>query len=122
MDVKNYRDLLVWQKAMDLMIECYGLSEKLPKNEIYGLISEIRRSAVHIPSYIADGHGRDSTNEFLQRLSAAHGQLMNLETQWLAVDRLQYMPSSEIDPILNRCSEIGKMINGLMRSLRGRIN
>jgi four helix bundle protein len=120
MEVKSYRDLLVWQKAMDLMVECYLLTEKLPKSETYGLIGEIKRSAVHVPSYIADGHGREYTNEFLQRLSAAYGQLMYLETHWLAVDRLQYLPMSEIEPILNRCSEVGKMVNGLIRSLKNK--
>jgi four helix bundle protein len=119
MDVKNYRDLLIWRKAMDLMVECYKLSERLPKSETNGLVSEIRRSSTQVVSYIADGHERDYTNEFLRHLSAAHGQLMILETQWLAVDRLDYLPIKEIEPILNRCSEVGKMINGLMQNLRG---
>ena len=118
MEVKNYRDLLVWQKAMDLMMECYKLTEKFPKTEIYGLIGEIRRTSIHIPSYIADGHGRDYTNEFIQRLSAAHGQLMTLETQWIAADRLQYLSKNEIEPVLTSCSTVGKLINGLIRSLK----
>lgn len=117
MEINSYRDLLVWQKAMDLVVECYKLADKLPKSEMYGLAGEIRRSAFHIPAFIADGHGRDFRTEYLQRLSADHGQLMTLETQWLAVDRLEYLSMIDIEPILRRCSEVGKMLNGLIRSL-----
>ena len=117
MEINSYRDLLVWQKAMDLVVECYQLTDKLPKTEAYGLTAEIRRSAVHIPAFIADGHGRDFRNEYLQRLSAAHGQLMTLETQWIAVNHLQYLSTEEIEPVLARCGEVGRMINGLIRSL-----
>jgi four helix bundle protein len=118
-EVKSYRDLIVWQKAMELVVESYLLSEKLPKSESYGLISDIRKAATHVPAYIADGQGREILNEYIQRLSWAEGSLKVLETYWLTVERLSYLTSNEIEPLLGRCTEVGKMLSGLMRSLRG---
>src|SRR5262249_25939810 len=78
--IESYRDLHVWQKAMDLIVECYRLTEKLPPSENFGLISGIRRAAILVASYIADGKGRNNTVEYLQKLSAAGGSLKVVET------------------------------------------
>jgi four helix bundle protein len=118
MSVQSYRDLQVWQKAMDLVVACYQLTAKLPQTEIYGLASDIQRKARQIPSYIADGHGRGQTAEYLSRLSLAHGSMMALETDLLTADRLSFLTMEEIEPLLSRCAEVGRMLHGLMRSLR----
>lgn len=120
MEINSYQDLLVWQKAMDLVVACYELADKLPLSESHGLASDIQRKARQIPSYIADGFGRGNTNEYLSRLSFAHGSLMALETDILTTTRLSFLTSEEVAAVLNRCTEVGKMLNGLMRSLRGR--
>jgi len=118
-DIQSYRDLKVWQKAMDLIVECYKLTEKLPPSENFGLTSGIRRAATLVASYIADGKGRNITAEYLQKLSAASGSLKFLETQVLVVDRLKYLPMSEIEPSLGLSEEVGKMLTKLTQSLRG---
>ncbi len=120
MEINSYQDLLVWQKAMDLVVACYEVVSHLPLSESHGLASDIQRKARQIPSYIADGFGRGNTAEYVSRLSFAHGSLMALETDLLTTTRLSFLTPEEIAPLLNRCTEIGKMLNGLMRSLRGR--
>ncbi|MGH9765987.1 MAG: four helix bundle protein [Blastocatellia bacterium] len=117
--IESYRDLHVWQKAMDLIVECYKLSEKLPPSESFGLISGIRRASILVASYIADGKGRNNTAEYLQKLSAASGSLKVVETQLLVVDRLKYLPMSGIEPSLGLSDEVGKMLTKLTQSLRG---
>ncbi|HEX5086072.1 MAG TPA: four helix bundle protein [Blastocatellia bacterium] len=117
--IQSYRDLKVWQRAMDLIEECYKLTEKLPPSESFGLTSGIRRAAILVASYIADGKGRNNTAEYLQKLSAASGSLKAVETQVLVVERLKYLPMSEIEPALGLSEEVGKMLNKLTQSLRG---
>jgi four helix bundle protein len=119
MKILSYRDLLVWQKAMDLVVECYTFVSKLPTNETYGLISQIRRAAVSVPANIAEGHGRDHVGDYLRHLSIANGSLMELETHLLLIGRLGYRPVEEAEPLLTQSSEVGKMLAGLSKSLRG---
>jgi four helix bundle protein len=90
MKVKNYRELIVWQKAMDLVEGVYKSSKGFPREEVYALTSQIRRAAVSIPSNIAEGQGRRSTAEFLHHLSIAHGSLRETETQILVAARLEF--------------------------------
>jgi four helix bundle protein len=118
-EIKSYRDLLVWQKSMQLVVECYAVSERLPKSESFGLISDIRRAATHIPAYIAEGQGREAIGEYIQRLSWAEGSLKMLETYLLTAEMLKYLPTTEVESVLDKCTEVGKMLSGLMRSLRG---
>lgn len=117
MKVKDYRDLIVWQKAMDLVVEVYEATKKFPKEEIYGLTSQVRRAAVSVPSNIAEGQGRRSTKEFLNRLSIAHGSLREAETQIMIAGRLAYLISREVDLLLEKAAEVGRLINGLSNSL-----
>lgn len=119
MEIKSYRDLVVWQKAMLLMVECYKLTEQLPKSESYGLIPDIKKAAAHVPGYIANGQGREALNEYIQRLGWAEGSLKMLETYWLGAEMLGYLKISDIEPVLERCAEVGKLLNGLQKSLRG---
>lgn len=119
MEIKSYRDLHVWQKAMELVVLCYKLTEKLPKSETHGLGGSIQRSASYVPAYIADGHSRDNRGDYINRLSMALGSLSMLETHVLAVEMLSFLPMSEAQPVLDKCTEVGKMLNKLMTSLRG---
>ncbi len=113
----GYRDLKVWQSAMQLAEEIYRLSAKFPKYETYGLASQIQRSAVSLPSNIAEGQGRNSKKEFHHFLGIALGSLFELETQLHLAQRLNYLTEEEIDPLLKISDEIGKMIKGLQKSL-----
>ena len=114
---KNYRDLIAWQKAMDLATIAYQVSKKLPRDELYGLTSQIRRAVVSIPSNIAEGHARRSTKEFLHYLSVALGSLAESETQFLLSVRLEYLTDADIADFIELGSEVGRIINGLINSL-----
>lgn len=115
--VKRYRDLIAWQKAMDLVTEVYDCTQAFPRTEGFGLISQMRRAAVSIPSNIAEGHARQSTGEFRQFLGHALGSLVEVETQILIGQRLGYVDSQWSNELLVRTTEIGKIVNGLLRSL-----
>lgn len=113
---------MVWQKAMDLVAECYRVASLLPKSEIYGLASQVQRAAVSVPANIAEGHGREHLGEYLHHLSIANGSLMELETHLLLLHRLSYLPINEVEPALALSDEIGKMLAGLTRSLKRTTN
>ena len=118
MSTSSYRKLDVWQKAMDLVIECYHAAKRFPREEVYGLISQIQRAAVSVPANIAEGQGREHRKEFLHHLSIAHGSLAELETHLQIAERLNYLNSNDVQSLLTRSEEIGRMINGLRKSLR----
>lgn len=120
MKVTNFRDLIVWQKAMDLVVAVYELTAKFPKEEIFGLTFQLRKAAVSVPSNIAEGQARWSTKEFLHHLSIAHGSTAEVETQTLVSVRLKYVEQSEADDVLRRANEVNKLINGLANSLENR--
>ena len=117
MPIKSYRDLTVWHKAMDLAQSVYQESRALPKEELYGLTARIRRSAVSIPSNIAEGQGRHADRVFARHLSIAHGSLCELETQLVLAGRLGYLKESRLDPLLGDASEVGRLILGLDKAL-----
>jgi four helix bundle protein len=117
MAVRNYSELIAWQKAMDLVEGIYSATKQFPKEEIYGLTSQIRRAAVSVPSNIAEGQGRKSTNEFLHHLSIAYGSLREVETQVLIAERLHYLGREGISHLLELSAEVGRLINGLSHSL-----
>lgn len=114
---KCYRDLVAWQKAMDLVTAVYRASARFPHSEIYGLTSQLRRASVSIPSNIAEGQGRFGAAEFRHFLRQANGSLMELETQILIAERLDYITSDEANNLLNNAAEVGKILNGLIASL-----
>jgi len=116
--VRNYRELIVWQKAMDLVELVYQATNLFPKEELYGLTSQVRRSAVSIPSNIAEGQARKSTAEFLNFLSIANGSRAEMETQILLAQRLKYVTNDTAQPILNLSEEVNRLLNGLMNSLK----
>jgi four helix bundle protein len=114
----NFRELVAWQQSMDLVLEVYDGTRSSPKEELYGLTSQIRRSAVSIPSNIAEGQGRRSDGEFLQFLGTARGSLLELETQLLIASRLGYLPAPRSDSLLARIAELGRVLNGFMSALQ----
>jgi four helix bundle protein len=115
---KSYRDLVVWQKAMDLVTATYRITARFPREETYGLTSQLRRAAVSIPSNIAEGQGRRGLAEFRHFLRQASGSLMELETQVLIAERLGYVTSSDARDLLQSAAEVGKVLNGLVNSLQ----
>ena len=115
--VQSYRDLIAWQKSMELVVEVYGCTQNFPKSEIYGLVSQLHRAAVSVPSNIAEGHARRSTGEFKQFLGHALGSLMEMETQIMIGERLGYLDSARVKNLMGRTTEVGKIMNGLLRSL-----
>ena len=116
MKVKSYEELMAWQKAMLLAKAVYALQKQLPKEEVYGLGDQIRRAVVSIPSNIAEGFGRESQNEFKHFLAIARGSLFEVKTQLQLAEVLGYL---NIDPeTLSLIEEVGKLLNGLSRSLR----
>ena len=118
MSIRSYRDLKVWQKAMDLAVDCYRLSRRLPRSEMYGLSSQIQRSAASIPANISEGHGRKHLGDYLHHLSMANGSLMELETHLLISARLLYLGSDDLKPTLLQAAEVGRMLSGLISSLQ----
>ena len=117
MKVKNYQELIAWQKAMDLVEDVYRASKTFPREEIYGLTSQIRRAAVSLASNIAEGQGRRTSLDFLRHLSIAYGSLREVETRILIAGRLLYLNSPTTDQVMRRAGEVGKLLNGLMNSL-----
>lgn len=118
MGVRNYRELVVWQKAMNFVTEIYRVSEQFPKEERFGLTSQIRRAVVSIPTNISEGEGRESRKEFAQFLAIAHGSLRETETLFEIALRLKFIPAGERLAFEEQASEIGRMLNGLMRTVR----
>ena len=117
MPVKNYRELIVWQKSMDLVELVYQATKQFPKEELYGLASQIKKSVVSIPSNIAEGQARKSTAGFLRFLSIAHGSRAEMETQIILANRLKYIDDHLLEQILGKSEEITKLLNGLINSL-----
>ena len=115
--VKSYRDLIVWQKSMELVERVYRMTNAFPTNELYGLSSQVRRAAVSIPSNIAEGQARKSTAEFLNFLSIAQGSRAEVETQTLIAQRLGYVTENQITEIMSLLEEISKMLNTLRAKL-----
>ena len=117
MQVKSYKDLIVWQKAMDLVEMVYRATKTFPKEELYGLTNQLRRAVVSIPSNIAEGQARKSTAEFRNFLSIARGSLAEVETQLLIARRLSYINQQKLGAILSIQVEVNKMTNALILKL-----
>jgi four helix bundle protein len=116
--VKSYRDLIAWQKAMELVGAVYQLTRQLPKEEQFGLTSQLRRAAVSVPSNIAEGQSRFSKPDFSRFLMMARGSISEIETQLLICVQLAYLKPESIEPVLQVATECGKIVNGLRDSLK----
>ncbi len=118
--LRGYRELKVWQKSMDLVEESYRLTAAFPRNELYGLTSQLRRAAVSVAANIAEGHGREHLGDYLRSLSIANGSLMELETHLLIGRRMNYVPAQDEQGFLQHAAEVGRMLAGLVRALKRR--
>ena len=116
--IKSYRDLRVWQEGMALAELSYRLTRAFPREEMFGLTAQIRRSAASIPANVAEGHGRENTQSFIQYLRIAQGSLKELETHLQLAARVAVMTSDEIIEPMQQCEALGKMIRLLIRSLQ----
>ena len=114
----SFKRLKIWQKGMELVISIYNLSNKLPKEEKYGIKSQITRAAISIPSNIAEGSSRSSQKEFKRFLEISLGSAFELETQLLCIKKLELVPYNQINEILNTLNEEQKMINSFMKKLK----
>lgn len=118
--MRSYRDLLVWQKAIELVVAIYSITQRFPKNEAYGLVSQMQRAAVSIPSNIAEGHGLKQTLAYLRHLAIASGSLAELETQLEIADRIGYLLPKD-KRVVAQANEVGRMLSGLRQSIRSNI-
>ncbi len=112
----HYSEMIVWQKAMDLVDEIYRLTRLLPKEELFSLSNQMRRAAVSVPSNIAEGHGRQTEKDFRQFLSVAKGSVFELQTQLTICIRQQFVSEEDADLALSLCDEVGKMLTKLITS------
>lgn len=117
MSVRDYRDLLVWQKSVDFVEAIYRLSRNFPQHEQYGLTNQLRRSAVSVPSNIAEGQARQHRNEFRQFLFIAKGSLAEAHTQILISNRLDYLTNEELENLNKNINELQKMLHSLIKKL-----
>jgi four helix bundle protein len=114
---RNYRDLIAWQKAMDLAEAVYRVTSAMPREELYGLTTQMRRAAVSVPANIAEGQGRRTDGEFLNQLSVAHGSIRELETHALLCERLRMLRPAEVARLLDAAAEVGRLVTGLANSI-----
>ena len=115
--VKSYKDLLVWQRSMDLVETVYRLTGSFPSVEQWGLVSQMRRAAISVPSNVAEGYGRQATGEYRHHLSIGRGSLLELETQVLLATRLKYLEPADAESVLKEIDEISRMIATLVSRL-----
>jgi four helix bundle protein len=117
MTIETYQDLRVWRDAMDLAEACYRLTGSFPRDELYGLSSQVRRATVSIPANIAEGYGRNSKGAYVQFLRVAQGSLKELETHIVLAERLGLATADATGPILTSCDSLGRMLWSLIRSI-----
>ena len=118
--IQSYRDLRVWQKAVELVVTCYQLAKKLPADERFGLISQIQRAAVSIPANIAEGYARRTRGDYVHHLAIASGSLAELETHWIIVVRLGFLQEKELRFFIADANELGRMLEVLMQKLKAK--
>ena len=119
-EIQSYRDLLVWQQAMDLAVLCYSLTRSFPKQELFGLTSQIRRSAASVAANIAEGHGRENSGSFIQFLRVAQGSLKETETHLILSERVGLLKAERLAEVMRKCEELGKMLRSLIRAIQER--
>ncbi|MGD9787493.1 MAG: four helix bundle protein [Sulfuricellaceae bacterium] len=117
MAIRDFRDLLIWQRAMDVARIVYRITESFPSSELYGLTSQLRRAAVSVPSNIAEGHGRESEREFGRFLRISRGSLAELQTQLILAEGLGYAGADSFLEINELIEELGRMMRGMQKAL-----
>jgi four helix bundle protein len=118
--LKNYKELNVWQKSYKLCLDIYNTTKGFPKDELYGLTSQIRRAAVSLPSNIAEGYGRKTTPDYLRSLYIAYGSYCELETQILLAGDLGYIKDNNMKELLAKIGDVERMLKALIRSLENK--
>lgn len=120
--INDYKDLLVWQKAMSLVVEVYKITKMLPKEETFGLSDQMRRAAVSIPSNIAEGYGRQTPKSYAQFLTIARGSAFELETQLLLCQKIHHLTSTTINTLVSAISEITRMLTSIINKLHQQLS
>ncbi len=115
--IRSYRDLVAWQKAMDLVDAIHELSARFPGDEKFGLTSQIRRAAVSVPSNVAEGYGRQNRGDYIRHLVIANGSLKEVETQIIVAGRQSFITREDSRTAWDLCQEVGKLLNALIKSL-----
>src|SRR5271167_3933942 len=115
--ISSYKDLVVWKKSMALVTEVYAATARFPREEFYGLTSQLRRAAVSVPSNIAEGQGRATKGEFIQFLCHARGSLFELETQIVIAEKLGYITADIESQVASKITDVARILNGLLTSL-----
>jgi four helix bundle protein len=118
--LKNYKDLKVWQKAYQLCVKIYKTTIIFPKEERYGLTSQLRRAAISVPSNIAEGYGRQTTKEYIQALYIAYGSTCELETQILLAGDFEYIETDDLEEIQKDLCDVERMLKALIKSLENK--
>ena len=116
--VRSYRDLHVWQKAIQLAKQCYLCTRPFPKEEMFGLTSQIRRAAVSVPANIAEGYGREGRREYVKFLRIAQGSLKELETHWILSQEVGIAKPANVQMLLQESDTLGRMLRSLIRKLQ----
>ena len=117
---RDYRELVLRQKAMELAAEVHRTTLKLPRHELFGMVSQVRRAAVSVPSNIAEGSGRRTTREFIAFLHIARGSLSELRTQLILAERILYLSEADLCCVYRLSDEVGRLLNAVIRGLRRR--
>jgi four helix bundle protein len=117
-DISDFKDLKIWQKGMDIAEKCYFLTKLFPKDELYGMVQQIRRSAASIPANIAEGYGRRTTPEYIRFLNIAQGSINELETHLILSERVGLSQTKDIEPIISLLREESRMIIALIKKLQ----
>ena len=118
LEIRSYRDLIVWQEGMGLAGDCYRLTGGFPKSEIYGMTAQIRRAAASVPANIAKGNGRENTGSYIQFLRISQGSLKELETHLLLSVDVGLVTVESVEVALARCERVGKLLRALIRALQ----
>ncbi|GIW56878.1 MAG: four helix bundle protein [Nitrospiraceae bacterium] len=116
--LRSYQDLDAWKEAMKLAEMCYALTQTFPKEELYGMTSQVRRSAVSVPANIAEGYGRENRGEYIQFLRISQGSLKELETHLLLACRVGLVLQEAVQPLLEQSDKLGRILRALIRSLQ----
>ena len=117
MTIDSYRDLVVWQRSVDLAAAIYAVTQAWPKEEIYGLTAQVRRAATSVPANIAEGYGRDNLGSYQQHLRIAQGSLKEVETHLIVAERVGIATQESIASALAQADEIGRLLRSLIRKL-----
>lgn len=116
--VRSYRDLRVWQKGIELAKRCYLDTREFPKEEMFGLTSQIRRASSSVPANIAEGYGRESRRDYIKFLRIAQGSLKELETHWILAREVGLAQQANVEPLLDETDALGRMLRALIRRLQ----